>query len=178
MTRIPLPLVGAGLLPLVGAGGALAHVTLETGEAPAKSTYKAVLRLPHGCEGKPTVALRVRIPEGVIVAKPMPKPGWQLATVEGRYAHSYDYYGTPIAEGVTEIAWTGGTLPDEWYDELVFRARLTDFPAGTILHFQVVQECADGAVERWIEIPAPGTSEDDYETPAPALKITAGAAGE
>ena len=121
-------LVGTSLLSLAGTASALAHATLETAEAPANSSYKAVVRIGHGCEGKPTQAVRVKVPEGVIVAKPMPKAGWQLATTKSAYARSYDYYGTPVAEGVTEIAWTGGDLPDDWYDEFVFRARLADFP--------------------------------------------------
>jgi periplasmic copper chaperone A len=175
--RIPSTLFGVGMLTVAGIGGALAHVTLETAEAPANSTYKAVLRVGHGCEGKPTIALRVRIPEGVIVAKPMPKPGWELATTKAKYAQSYDHYGTPTAEGVTEIAWTGGSLPDEWYDEFVFRARLTDFPAGSVVYFPVVQECADGTVHRWIEIPAAGKVADDYEEPAPGVTISAGTGG-
>ncbi len=107
------------------------------------------------------------------MAKPMPKPGWKLATTKGAYGKSYDYYGTPVAEGVTEIVWTGGDLPDDWYDEFVFRARLTDFPAGTAVYFPVVQECADGAVHRWIEIPEAGKSADDYEEPAPGVTISA-----
>lgn len=166
-------LLGAGLLTLAVAGTAFAHATLETAEAPANSTYKAVVRIGHGCEGKPTQAVRVRIPEGVVAAKPMPKSGWQLATTKGAYAKSYDYFGTPLAEGVTEIAWTAGDLPDEWYDEFIFRARLTDFPEGSVVYFPVVQECADGAVHRWIEIPAVGKSADDYEEPAPGVTITA-----
>ena len=43
---------------------AAAHVTLENREAPVGAGYKAVLRVPHGCEGTATTALRVRIPEG------------------------------------------------------------------------------------------------------------------
>ena len=70
----------------------------------------------------------MKIPEGVIAVKPMPKPGWQLATAKGKYARAYDYYGTPLTEGVTEIAWTGGELPDDWYDEFVFRGSLADRP--------------------------------------------------
>jgi uncharacterized protein YcnI len=167
-------LLVAGVLSLAAIGSALAHATLETTEAPADSTYKGVIRIGHGCEGKPTQAVRVRIPEGVIVAKPMPKAGWQLATVKGAYAKSYDYYGTPVSEGVTEIAWTGGDLPDDWYDEFVFRARLTGFPVGSIVYFPIVQECAEGAVHRWIEIPDPGKSADDYEEPAPGVTITTG----
>ncbi|MFO1050027.1 MAG: DUF1775 domain-containing protein [Geminicoccaceae bacterium] len=174
MSKPAFYLLGAGLLTVAVAGPARAHVTLETTTAPADSTYKAVLRVPHGCEGKSTTALRVKIPEGVIAAKPMPKPGWQLATTTGKYAKGYDYYGTPVSEGVTEIAWTGGDLPDAWYDEFVFRARLTGLPVDSVVYFPVVQECADGAVDRWIEIPEPGKSPDDYESPAPGVKIVPG----
>jgi uncharacterized protein YcnI len=45
-------------------GPAIAHVTLENREAPVGAGYKAVLRVPHGCEGTATTTLRVRIPEG------------------------------------------------------------------------------------------------------------------
>jgi uncharacterized protein YcnI len=155
---------------------ASAHVTLETGKAPADSTYKAVLRVGHGCDGKPTTAIRVKIPEGVIAVKPMPKPGWELSTVEGKYGKTYDYYGTPLSEGVTEIAWAGGELPDAWYDQFVFRGRLSGVEPGTTVYFPVVQECPDGAVHRWIEIPEPGKSADDYEEPAPGLQIVEPAA--
>lgn len=173
MSKVVMRLLAAGLLTSGIVGSALAHATLETTEAPPGSSYKGVIRIGHGCEGKPTQAVRVRIPEGVIVAKPMPKAGWQLATIKGPYAKSYDYYGTPVAEGVTEIAWTGGDLPDDWYDEFTFRARLTDFPEGSIVYFPIVQECADGAVHRWIEIPETGKSADDYAEPAPGVTITA-----
>ena len=78
-----------------------------------------------------------------------------------------------MAEGVTEVAWTGGELPDAWYDEFVFRGRLAGFAPGTVVYFPVVQECPDGAVHRWIEIPAAGKCADDYEEPAPGVTITA-----
>ena len=57
----------------IGATGALAavscacaHITLERREAPVGASYKAVMRVPHGCDGSPTTAIRVRIPEGII----------------------------------------------------------------------------------------------------------------
>jgi len=103
-----LRLLAISFVALAGlAGSAAAHVTLEQEEAAANSTYKAVLRVGHGCEGAATNVLRVQIPEGLIVAKPMPKPGWQVELKEGDYAKSYDYYGTPVTKGVKEIAWTG-----------------------------------------------------------------------
>jgi periplasmic copper chaperone A len=150
---------------------AQAHTTLETQSAPVASTYKAVLRVGHGCEGAPTLKLRVRIPDGVINVKPMPKPGWEMETVKAPYGKAYDYYGTAMSEGVREIVWTG-RLPDEHYDEFVFRAYLTDSlrPDATI-YFPTVQECGGGKADRWIEIPAEGKSADDYQYPAPGLKL-------
>jgi uncharacterized protein YcnI len=159
----------AALLVATG-GDAFAHVTLETGEAKAGSTYKAVLRVPHGCSGAATVAIRVQIPDGVIAVKPMPHPGWELTTKVEAYPEPVKYYEDTLTEGVREIAWSGGSLPDAWYDEFVFRGKLPD-AAGTTLYFPVVQECEGGVADRWIEIPEAGKSADDYPTPAPALKL-------
>ncbi len=163
--------LGAGLLCLAAAAGtASAHVSLETREAPAGSYYKAVLRVPHGCAGATTTAVRIRLPEGVIGVKPVPKPGWELVTKEGEYAQAYESHGRTITRGVTEIAWTGGSLPDAWYDEFVFLAQLPKRPAGTVLPFPVVQECGTTA-SRWIELPEPGKPEG--REPAPTVTLTA-----
>lgn len=150
----------------------LAHITLESRQAPAGSTYKAVLRVPHGCDGSATVAIRVRIPEGVYNVKPMPKPGWTIEAKKGKYAKSYDAgHGNVMTEGVVELSWTGGKLPDDNYDEFVFRAGLAaDLPPGKPIYFPVVAECEKG-VERWIEIPANGKKLGDYRFPAAELMI-------
>lgn len=122
---------------------AFAHATLEQKEAAANSTYKAVMRIGHGCDGQATLKVRITIPEGVITAKPMPKPGWTLETVRGDYARTYDYHG-PRSEGVQQIIWTG-SLDDQHFDEFIFRTRVTDiFEPGTTIYFPTVQECADG----------------------------------
>lgn len=147
---------------------AFAHVTLERNQAPVGASYKAVLRVPHGCSGSPTTAIRVRIPEGVIEVKPMPKPGWTLNIVKGKYAKTYSLFHAQVSEGVTEVDWSGGNLPDDYYDEFVFQSFLTgDLEPGKILYFPVVQECEKG-VHRWIEIPTEGS---EYPEPAPGLKL-------
>ena len=151
--------------------GAQAHTTLESQQAPVASTYKAVLRVGHGCEGSPTLKLRVRIPDGVINVKPMPKADWTIETVQTRYGKTFDYHGTAVSEGVREIVWTGKLL-DEYYDEFVFRAYLTDsLQPNTMLYIPTVQECEGGKADRWIEVPTEGKSADDYEHPAPGLKL-------
>lgn len=149
---------------------ARAHVTLEQGQAAAGSTYKAVLRVPHGCSGSPTLRLRVRIPDGVANVKPMPKAGWELTTVKGPLAQPVaGDHGARVTEGVREIVWSGRLL-DEHYDEFVFRASLPDAP-NTTLHIPVVSECEVG-VDRWIEVPAAGQNARDLRYPAPALRLT------
>ncbi|SHH80450.1 YcnI family copper-binding membrane protein [Pollutimonas bauzanensis] len=151
---------------VLAAAPALAHVTLETRQAAVGSYYKAVLRVPHGCAGSPTLKLRVRIPEGVIAVKPQPKAGWGLETIKGDYAQSYTLHGAQSTAGVREIVWSG-KLPDEYFDEFVFQAYLTPtLKAGDTLYFPVVQECEQG-VARWIDIPVSGNA----DMPAPGLKL-------
>jgi uncharacterized protein YcnI len=97
VTKTHAAVVAVAVLCMTSA--ATAHVVLESKEAPSGSTYKAVLQVGHGCEGSPTTSLRVRIPEGVIAVKPMPKPGWELTTKRGEYAQAYDYFGESHRRG-------------------------------------------------------------------------------
>ena len=53
---------------LLGAGAAQAHVVISPAMAPAGGYYFGELRVSHGCDGSPTVALRVEIPAGVVAA--------------------------------------------------------------------------------------------------------------
>jgi uncharacterized protein YcnI len=164
---------GVAALSLFGPPSAFAHVTLEKPEALSGAGYKAVLRVSHGCEGSPTIALSVTIPEGMVGAKPMPKPGWTLDIVKGLYAKAYPFYHGTIAEGAKTITWSKGSLPDDEYDEFVVSGLLSDsFAPGTLVVFPVVQTCAVGA-NAWTETPKPG---GDAKMPAPVLTITGPAA--
>ncbi|WP_335623214.1 DUF1775 domain-containing protein [Aquibium oceanicum] len=51
----------------------------------------------------------------------MPKPGWTIDKVVAPYEAEYELHGRKVAEGVTEITWSGGSLADDEYDEFVFR---------------------------------------------------------
>ncbi len=127
--------------------------------------------VPHGCAGSATVRIRVQIPEGVIGVKPMPKAGWNVAAVKGKYAAEYDFHGTKLSEGVKEVVWSGGKLPDDNYDEFVISTFLTDvLKPNTTLYFPTVQECEEG-VSRWIELPADPARPHDSKWPAPGVKL-------
>ncbi|MCF3934555.1 copper chaperone PCu(A)C [Acuticoccus sp. M5D2P5] len=132
-----------------------------------------MLRIPHGCDGQPTNAVTVTMPDGFVDVKPMPKAGWTLTTASGEDAEGGVAPGHP-AGSVTGITWSGGDLPDAHYDEFVFRGRITDVSPGDTLAFKVVQTCPDGEAA-WTEIAAPGADPHDLAHPAPLLRI-AGAA--
>ena len=137
----------AALAIFFAAGTALAHVTLEVGEAEIGSFYKAVLRVPHGCDGAPTKSIRVDLPEGIIAAKPMPKPGWQVRTIKGAYAAKHAFHGDSLADGVREITWSGGELPDDQYDEFTFVAFVASELQPGMLYLPVVQDMRDRGEE-------------------------------
>jgi uncharacterized protein YcnI len=136
----------------LAASPAGAHVSLENKQATIGAYYKAVFTVPHGCAGSATVKIRVQIPEGVIAVKPMPKAGWSVEAINGKYATEYDYHGKKFSEGVKEVVWSGGKLADGNYDEFVV-STLSDRQAqpNSMLYFPVVQECEQG-VSRWIDI--------------------------
>lgn len=161
-------------LAALTASPAVAHVTLENRQATVGSYYKAVFAVPHGCAGSATVKLRVQVPEGVIGVKPMPKPGWTVETVKGKYAVEYQHHGSKFSEGVKEVIWSGGKLADDNYDEFVAATYLTTgLKPNTTLYFPVVQECEQG-VSRWIDVPKDGHGSHGHgdKSPAPGVKLT------
>jgi uncharacterized protein YcnI len=160
---------------------AFSHVTLEQQQVEANATYKAVLRVGHGCDGLPTTALRVQLPAGFQGAKPMPKQGWAIQTTSAKLATPYDNHGKQILEDVTEITWTAiartNALPDTQYDEFILRGRAA-LPAGPAW-FKVTQLCQEGnktGSNPWIEIPAQGTTTRGFKYPAALLNVLAPAA--
>ena len=148
-----------------------AHVTLAVKEAPIGAEYKAVFRVPHGCKGSATVKLSIEMPNGIIGVKPQPKPGWQIDIVKGPYDKPYHQFRAEVTEGVKSVTWSGGNLPDDYYDEFVLVGYLDKgLQAGSRLYFPTVQTCEQGS-DSWVEIPESGKSSDDYRSPAPSLKL-------
>jgi uncharacterized protein YcnI len=158
----------AACAALASPDAASAHATLERTEALTDSYYKATLRVPHGCEGSPTLRVRVLIPEGVTGTKPQPKPGWQLMIRRDKLSKPFTQHGKTITEDVAEVTWTGKLL-DEHLEEFGMMVKLPDAP-GETLYFRTVQECEKG-VHRWIEIPAAGQRWHELKEPAPFVKL-------
>jgi len=169
MRNLLVKLAAAAALSAVPTVSALAHATLERPQA-APGSYKAVLRVPHGCDGKATHTVRVTIPEGYIDVKPMPKPGWELAIEKGAYDHAYKLHGSEVTEGAKTVTWSGGRLDDAHYDEFVLSGTLAPSVAGSTLHFPATQLC-DGGEVSWNEIAAPGQNPHELAHPAPSVTV-------
>ena len=110
------------------ATASFAHVILDEPAALASTSYRAALRVGHGCEGLPITALRVTLPAGFRGAKPMPKVGRQLTIKTASLAKPYDSHGKTVTDDVSEITWTA-TAKEHWlfdahYDEFVLRGGL------------------------------------------------------
>ena len=158
-----------GLLALALAGAASAHAILVPPKAEAGSFYKAGIGITHGCGGSATREVIVTIPAGVAGAKPMPKPGWTLEVERSKLAQPRVSHGRSVTEDVTQVRWSGGTLPNAYYDEFVIVATLPD--AAAPLYWKVTQICDQGRID-WTDIPADGQAASELKSPAPRLELT------
>jgi periplasmic copper chaperone A len=154
-----------------GTASAQAHVTIQPKQAAADSYVQVAFTVPHGCDGSATVAIRVKLPDGVGSVKPQMKPGWTVEIKTRKLETPQAVaHGKAISEAVDEVSWRGGPLPDSLFDSFGLVLKLPDTP-GKNLYFPVVQECEQG-VHRWIEIPADGKADDKLHEPAPVLQLT------
>ncbi|MDP2358851.1 MAG: DUF1775 domain-containing protein [Beijerinckiaceae bacterium] len=149
---------------LAGAGTmASAHVGFTKRQVPLASTIDSILRVPHGCNGSPTLRLRMRLPKAVTGFRPQPKEGWTI-TLSG--------------EGATrEVAWSGRLSATQTGSFAVSIDIDASVKPGQIVYFPVVQECEKG-VSRWIDVkgrPSADSpddeSHDESTSPAPSIRF-------
>jgi len=154
------------------ATAAQAHITLEQPQATTGSSYKAVLRVTHGCEGTATHTVRVTIPAGFRGAKPMPKPGWTIDLRKEKLAQPYDSHGRTVTDDVVEVTWAATSreawLANGWFDEFVVLGQTPEQPG--VLWFKVRQLCERGEWN-WADVPAEGTSTRGLKAPAAPLQL-------
>ena len=172
MKNLTIKKFAAACTLLLSGSASLAHVVLGEPAALASTSYRATLRVGHGCEGSPVTALRVTIPPGFTGAKPMPKAGWVLAIKLAKLDQPYTSHGKTITEDVAEISWTAASrenwLQDAWYDEFVMRGGLPN--AAGPMWFKVTQTCEKGSID-WAETPTSGSSTKGLKFPAALLEI-------
>jgi uncharacterized protein YcnI len=170
--RLSAIVIGISTWLLTSSTASFAHARLEQETAISGESYRGVMQIAHGCDGSHTVTVRIRIPSGVKQVQGMAKAGWTLNVVMEKLDQPYELQGSQVTEEVREIAWTDGSLSDNHIDEFVFSGILPEIKTETTLYFATVQQCENGELHRWIEIPEAGQSLDTLEKPAPFLMIT------
>ena len=143
-----------GLLSRIGATLALvlipavasAHVVVTPKQAGIGESVDFSTSVPNE-KDQPVIALKLLIPAGLKEVSPNVKPGWTVTVTPA------DTDG----DGVTEIDWTGGSIPVNERDEFVFSAQVPASP--TTLQWKAYQTYADGSVVHWDQAPV-GDSDD------------------
>jgi periplasmic copper chaperone A len=162
-------LMAAFAVALLVVSTASAHVTANPSELPTGYTY-AEFSVSHGCDGSATTKLSIKIPAGVASVKPQDVTGWTIATKQGTLPEPVSIFGDEMTEGVTEVSWTGGPLPDSHMQRFGLSFFASESLVGKTVYFPAVQQCEKG-VTRWIEIPVEG--EEPPEEPAPGITFLA-----
>jgi periplasmic copper chaperone A len=143
-------------LVLCLAAPAYAHISLQQPIADTGSSYQAVLRVGHGCDGSPTTQLSVQLPAGFDNGQPQAKPGW---TLERRG---------------NEVTWAAASMQSSLAanarGEFVIEGKLP--PVAGPLWLKVRQTCGQGRID-WSDLPARGTSTEGMKTPAVLLQVQA-----
>lgn len=129
---------------------ASAH-TMAQAEAGPDGSTAVTWSFSHGCDGRPTIGLRVQVPVGARNVSAVDPTGW-TSTVSS-----------------TEIHWTGGSIPDGTSARFTASMVLGE-PAGSTVTMPAIQECTDGTELAWIASPATADGTESTR-PAPTIVV-------
>jgi uncharacterized protein YcnI len=130
---------------LLNATPAMAHVVVKPNEVGVAAFQTFTIGVPVERD-IPTTQLRLVIPEGLNYVTPNVKQGWTIDIKKS---------GEGETTRVTEITWSGGSIPAGQRDEFLFSAQV---PAKeTAIAWKAYQTYEDGEVVSW------DSSEDDIE---------------
>ena len=120
---------------------AFAHVVVKPAEVGIAARQNFAVSVPTE-EDNPTVSVRLVLPDGLKSVRPNVKPGWNIEIVKA---------GEGENARVSEIIWSGASIPVDQRDEFVFSAQA---PAqATSLVWKAYQTYENGDVVSWDQDP-------------------------
>ncbi|MDJ1113057.1 DUF1775 domain-containing protein [Microbacterium dauci] len=138
---------------------ASAHVHAHADGAAAGATSRVELSFSHGCDGSPTTALVIDVPEGADNVTPVLDGAWTISREVGDD-------GIP-----TQITYTAVTPVDDAVAASVALDVLFGADTGgTEVAFPVTQLCETGETA-WVELAEEGQDPHDLEAPAPTVAV-------
>jgi len=131
---------------------AFAHVVVTPNEALSGAYETFTTSVPNE-KDIPVTGIRIVIPDSIESVTPTVKPGWEIELKKS-------------GDKITEIIWTGGTIPAEQRDTFTFSAHLSE-KTGDI-NWKAYQAYQDGTVVSWDQMPLEDDShgsEDESKGP-------------
>ena len=130
--RRVIGLVTVGTLVL--AVSTLGHVRISPKESTVGTTERYTMRVPTERQSA-TVRIELEVPAATTIVSIAPASGWKIEEKK-------DPQGK-----VSQVIWTGGSIPFAEYREFVFEAK--NPPAETKLEWKVIQIYEDGTRSEW-----------------------------
>ncbi len=138
-----------------------AHVTVKPAVVGAAAFQTFTVGVPNE-KDIPTTAVRLVIPEGLHHVMPNVKSGWKIEVKKEKTgAQVTDEEGNTIdEERVSEIVWSGGSVPVGQREEFAFSAQV---PAEeSVIAWRAYQTYAGGTVVSWDQ---EGVHDHDFKYP-------------
>lgn len=132
-----------------------AHVTVKPAQIGVGERTNFVVSVPTE-EDVPTTQVRLVIPEGMKSVRPNVAPGWNIQVIKT---------GEGEAQRVSEVIWSGGSIPADQRNEFVFSAQAPSNE--TELSWKAYQTYANGVVVAWDTDPKTISDTHDENAPKP-----------
>jgi periplasmic copper chaperone A len=165
--KIPIAAT-VGLLALVLAAPAGAHVTLQPSEAPAGGFARLDVRVPNERDQANTTKVVVQFPPGFLSASTEPVPGWDIEVAMRKLDKPVEQFGEQVNEEVGQISFTadeGAAIGPGEFQDFGLSMAIPDKPNSSVT-FKALQTYSNGEVVRWIGPP-------DSDEPAPQVELAA-----
>lgn len=160
----------------IAVGTASAHVGFTADNTAAGGWAMLQFTVPHGCEGKGTTKIEIKLPEeyNFPYVTPFEANGWAASKTMRKLDKPMKAEHGDVAEVTDTIVYTrtGAALPDKIGSAMLVSLQWPADAAGTTLHLPIAQSCEGGASTLWNQIPAKGENHDSLESPAPFIMIT------
>ena len=174
MKKVASLIAGAGILVVVLAGPASAHVTVEPSSAPKGSDAVLTFVVPNEKSNATTTKLTVQFPTDHPIADALVQsmPGWNSDVATLHVTTAIETDNGPVNTAVKSVTWTAtdgkGITPDHFAEFAVS----VGLPDADSLTFPAIQTYSDGSTVNWVQVTPPGGPEPD--NPAPVVTLTAG----